>query len=205
LALPDVIETSVALASVYLRYNPTEQTPENITKILRQVLSQRDWYAADLPKNRTLWIVPTVFDPDVAVQIEEAAKLAGCSVEEAVGDITAKPVRVLALGFAPGQPYLGTLPERWNLPRQTELTKRIPAGALALAVRQMVLFTNDAPTGWRHVGQTGFKNFRPELKDAFALKPGDEMCFRSVSRDELEDLISSDTSGMGGATARPLT
>ena len=35
-------------------------------------------------------------------------------------------VRVTALGFAPGQPYLGELPEAWDIPRQQALTPKVP-------------------------------------------------------------------------------
>jgi allophanate hydrolase subunit 1 len=69
-------------------------------------------------------------------------------------------VRVLAVGFAPGQPYLGPLGEEWNLPRLKAL-QQVPAGALVQAISQFVLFTGPAPTGWRHVGQTAFRCFRP--------------------------------------------
>jgi 5-oxoprolinase (ATP-hydrolysing) subunit B len=49
-------------------------------------------------------------------------------------------VRVLAVGFAPGQPYLGPLGEEWNLPRLKAL-QQVPAGALVQAISQFVLFS----------------------------------------------------------------
>lgn len=108
-------------------------------------------------------------------------------------------MRVLTLGFAPGQPYTGELPPHWNIPRQQALTQSVPAGALVVAIRQLIVFTNATPTGWRHVGQTAFRNFRPDSDTPIALSPGDEICFRSVSAAEYARIQQSDTSGNGGA------
>jgi len=105
---------------------------------------------------------------------------------------------VLTIGFAASQPYLGTLSEEWDLPRQTALTPRVPQGALVQAIRQFVLFTAPAPTGWRHVGQTGLRLFRPESEDPFALRAGDELIFEPVERADFLRLREGDPNN-GGA------
>lgn len=69
-----------------------------------------------------------------------------------------------------------------------------------MAISQFVLFSGPTPTGWRHVGQTAFRCFRPEAQQSFALNPGDEMLFEPISPDELESIRSSDNDGSGGAT-----
>ena len=69
-----------------------------------------------------------------------------------------------------------------------------------MAIRQLVLFTNASPTGWRHIGQTAFRTFRPEAETPFALSPGDEMMFPAIERDAYEDILASNADGNGGAT-----
>ena len=66
--------------------------------------------------------------------LAEAATLAGVSPDQAIADITNTRLRALALGFAPGQPYLGFMDEHWNIPRQTEVTPEVPRGAVVVAV-----------------------------------------------------------------------
>ncbi|MGA1181499.1 MAG: carboxyltransferase domain-containing protein, partial [Marivivens sp.] len=107
--------------------------------------------------------------------------------------------RVLAIGFAPGQPYIGLLPDNWNLPRLSQLTPKVPAGALVVAVRQLVLFCNDSTTGWRQIGQTGFRPFWPHSSTPFRLEVGDAIRIEHVSQMDLAALAPERTEGLGGA------
>lgn len=197
-----VAETATSLTSVYLRFDPTTTDHRQLRTALAPRLASRDWYQAPLPEGRRLWRVPAAFCADLAPQLAEAAALAGLSTDEAIAALCAAPLRVQTIGFAPGQPYLGGLSSQWNIPRQTDLTPRVPEGALAVAIRQMVLFSVGTPTGWRHVGQTAVRLFRPELDDPFLLRPGDEVLFSPVTRAEFENIRKTDPSG--GAVAERL-
>lgn len=196
---PDVLEVSTSLASVYVRFEPRNLCHAAMRDHLEGMLNTRDWYQAPLPQGRRLWRVPTVFGTDLAPQLAEAADAAGLSEAEAIESLGSARVRVLTIGFAPGQPYLGPLGPEWNLPRQTELTTQVPTGALVLAISQFVLFATTAPTGWRHVGQTGFKGFQLGAADPIALRAGDEMIFTPVTKSDFERLCEQDTR-FGGAT-----
>lgn len=200
--LPGMIETSTSLTSTYLRFDVLRTDHATLKAALKIVLAQRDWMAAPLPEGRRLWRVPAVFGTDVAPQLAEAAALAGLSPQEAVTQICAAPLRVQAIGFAPGQPYLGQLPPNWNIPRQTDLTPQVPEGALVVAIRQMVLFSVSTPTGWRHVGQTALRLFRPENPDPFVLHPSDEVQFLPVSAEALDSIHRRAPNG--GAVAQRL-
>lgn len=199
--LPGLMETATALTSTYLRFDLGQTDHAAMRMALDSVLRQRDWYAAPLPQWRRLWRVPAVFGTDAAPQLNDAAALAGLSPDDAIRQICEAPLRVQAIGFAPGQPYLGQLPPVWNIPRQTGLTPQVPVGALAVAIRQMVLFSVPTPTGWRHVGQTALRLFRPEAADPFLLRPSDEVQFIAVTPEALE--IAS-TQPDGGADCQRL-
>ena len=198
----DVAETATGLASVLVRFDPLGDAADPLRRRLSDLLAARDWSTQALPEGRRRWTVPCAFGGDAGPQLAEAAELAGLSEAEAIEVLTDTTVRVLTLGFAPGQPYLGTLPEAWDLPRQQGLTPSVPGGALVVAVRQLVLFTAATPTGWRHVGQTAFACFRPDSDPAFPLRPGDEMRFRATSPEEIAKL--REAGGDGGATCEDL-
>lgn len=198
-----VEETSTSLASVFLRFDPLRLPHAELTSMLEGLLAGRDWTSAALPEGRRHWRIPTVYGGDRAPQLAEAGEAAGVKPETARDEIAGTRVRVLTIGFAPGQPYLGELPPHWDIPRQTALTPRVPAGALVVAVRQLVLFSRSAPTGWRHIGQTGFHGFRPGTDTPFPLSPGDQVTFVPVSETELSRYETDDPLG-GGATSEPI-
>lgn len=185
-AAPETVtETATSLTSVFLRFRPDETRREALEDLLREQLGEKDWYAAPLPEGRKLWRLPTNFGGDDGPALSEAADLAGVSAETAVEEICAASLRVLALGFAPGQPYLGFLPQHWDIPRQSDVTPQVPRGAVVVAVRQVIPFANAAPTGWRQIGRTSFRCYDPTQDAALPLNPGDEVGFFPVSSQEL--------------------
>lgn len=202
LRLPQIEESSSTLVSAFFRVDLVAHGFEPIRDRLAEVLVERDWLAAPLPAGRTLWTIPAVFGGDRAPQLTEAAEAAGLDAATALAQLTEARLRVLTIGFAPGQPYLGTLGTHWDIPRQVGLTPNVPQGALVAAVRQMCLFAKDTPTGWRHIGQTAFRCFQPEAEVPFLLSPGDEIQFAQITPTELAQL---EAHGQDGSTREVLT
>jgi len=178
-------ECAPSLVSVFVRFDPLYLSHDALTAALNALLQEQDWYAAPLPSGRRFIRVPTAYGGDMAPQLDEAAQAARLTPDAAKLSLAKARVRVQTIGFAPGQPYLGLLPPAWDIPRQTNLTKAVPEGALVVAIRQLVLFSVSNPTGWRHVGQTALKLFRPDSDAPFFLRPGDEVQFVPVEPDAL--------------------
>lgn len=193
---PGVEETSTSLVSAFLRFDPLGLSHEALAQRLHGLLESADWTQAPLPEGRRLFFIPTVYGGPLAPQLDEAAARAGLTAEEAVQSLSRSRVRVQTIGFAPGQPYLGALPECWDIPRQQNLTPKVPVGALVVAIRQFVLFSVTTPTGWRHVGQTAARLFRPDSDDPFLLRPGDEVEFPAIRYEEYENICSSGGDGI---------
>ncbi len=189
-------ETSTSLVSTFLRFDPLWLSPDDLTVQLRHLLAAEDWYARPLPEGRRRLTIPTCYDPALAPQLDEAAEAAGMDRAQAIESLSGTQLRVTTIGFAPGQPYLGTLPPAWDIPRQTALTPRVPEGALVVAIRQLVLFSVSTPTGWRHVGQTAAPLFRPDSATPFLLRPGDEVHFPAISRDAFDRLRRDPAGGV---------
>jgi len=201
IAIDGVTETATSLTSVYLRFRPDLIRRAALEDALKDHLGTRDWLAEPLPEGRHLWRLPAAFGGADGPALEEAADLAGVSPDTAIEEICATPLRVLALGFAPGQPYLGFLPEHWNIPRQSDVTPEVPRGAVVVAVRQVIPFANAAPTGWRQVGRTAFRCFDPALDPPIPLAPGDEVAFLPVTAERLASLAEAP---LGGAERQEL-
>ena len=195
-APPDgVEEVATALASVLLRFDPARVARADLLRALEPFLDLP--VRPDPPRLLRRWTIPAAFGAEAGPQLADLAARAGLSEHAAVKALCAQDLAVLAIGFAPGQPYLGLLPEAWDIPRQTELTPKVPAGALVVAVRQVVLFANPSMTGWRQAGLCAFRPFDPERAEPFALRGGDAVRFAPVSASELAVLSGGD--GLGGA------
>ena len=192
---PEVHETAVSLVSTYLRLDPLAD-PSGLEERLRRLVGARDWMAEPLPGERRLIRIPTCYDGDHAPQLDEAAEMAGLTRAQAVEALASAPLRVLTIGFAPGQPYIGELPSEWDIPRLRQLTPRVKAGALTVAIRQLVLFAVAAQTGWRQVGQTAARLFDPAAAQPFLLRPGDAVAFPPVDADRLAALMRDPSGGI---------
>ena len=194
--LPGVAEIATSLASVYVRFDPSRVSRGSLTERLRDLIAAPR--PAATGTGTRLWEIPASFGGDAGPQLAEAAGIAGLSPEAAVDQIAATDLSVLAIGFAPGQPYLGHLPDGWDMPRQTALTPQVPAGALVVALRQVVLFANPSPTGWRWIGTCGFQPFRATRAEPFALRAGDRVRFVPTDAATVAGLAAQDD-GLGGA------
>ena len=198
--LPGVTEVATSLGSVLVRFARDKTHRAVIAAALRGLVDTARDASPAAPAR--LWTIPASFGGDSGPQLAEAAEIAGLSPAAAAKQIAATELSVLAIGFAPGQPYLGHLPAGWDMPRQTTLTPQVPAGALVVALRQVVLFGNPSPTGWRWIGTCAFSPFRPDRAEPFALRAGDRIRFTATDAATIADLRANGTDGLGGATCR---
>jgi KipI family sensor histidine kinase inhibitor len=123
--------------------------------------------------------VPVLYDPEVAPDLLPAAQRLGLSVEELVDLHTSQRYHVYLLGFMPGFPYMGILPERLRLPRKHVPSPKLAAGTVAMADRQTGIYPFDSPGGWHAIGKTSIPLFE---KGKAYFEPGDDVEFYAVNR-----------------------
>ncbi|SIS49161.1 5-oxoprolinase subunit B family protein [Paracoccus saliphilus] len=192
------VEIAPGLVSVLLRFDPARTQRDVLAKEMLARARQIMQGPLDIPDSARRWTIPVAFGDADGPQLSEVAQAVGCSPDAAIRQICETELRVLVIGFAPGQPYIGLLPEAWDLPRQSELTPTVPAGAVVVAVRQIVMFGAASATGWRQVGRSAFRSFRPERDTPMPLRAGDAIRFARVSVSEIEALEQK-ADGLGGA------
>ncbi len=203
--IPGIVQKAGSLVSVYVEYVSTETTRDAVYSAVSELLATQDWLASEKPAPTRLWHIPVAFGGEMGPQLDETAELTGQSAEQAIKDLCEADVEVMTIGFSPGQPYVGLLPEHWNMPRQSEINPRVPAGALVAAVRQLVLFNEVSATGWRHIGQTAFRPFFNDRQTPILLKSGDAIKFHAVSASEMTTLLGNNPEGLGGARCEVLS
>jgi KipI family sensor histidine kinase inhibitor len=116
--------------------------------------------------------------------LEELASSAKLSVADVISLHTSVEYRVYMLGFSPGFPYLGTVPERLAMPRLATPRTSVPAGSVGIAGGQTGIYPTATPGGWRLIGRTPVTLYRPADSKPFLLSPGDLVRFEPIGPEE---------------------
>jgi|SRR5437588_5550462 len=93
-----------------------------------------------------------------------------------------------AVGFSPGFPYLGYLPDALRgVPRLAEPRLAVPAGSVAITGKQTAIYPMATPGGWAIIGRTPLEivNIKDEY---FPISAGDEVQFQRIGAAEFEKL-----------------
>jgi antagonist of KipI len=87
---------------------------------------------------------------------------------------------VHAVGFAPGFPYLGGLPNQLATPRRATPRLSVPAGAVAIGGAQAGIYPVSTPGGWNIIGRTPLALFDVTRDPPALLRAGDRVKFRTI-------------------------
>jgi KipI family sensor histidine kinase inhibitor len=128
-----------------------------------------------------LIVLPVLYDgPDLA----EVAGRISLTETEVIDFHSGTEYRVFALGFSPGYPYAGYLPERLSgLPRRDVPRTFVPAGSVAIAGRQTGVYSQSSPGGWHLLGRTPLVIVDLE-KGYFPIRAGDRIRFEPIGAAE---------------------
>jgi len=185
-ALAGVIETVPTYVSLLVHYRPLATSQ---AELISAISRMSETTQAEASAEGRHWTLPVCFDGgDLAPDLPFVADWARLSPDEVVRDITEAEQVVYMLGFAPGLPYLGDLPERIAIPRREDPVARVPAGSVLVATGKTVIYPVANPTGWYVVGRTPVRLFDLDQQDPVLLRPGDRVRLRQVSRAEFDDL-----------------
>ncbi len=165
-------EAVPAYASVLLRFDPGRTARRDALAAANAL--DADPPAATAPVAGRLIEIPTTYDgPDLA----DTAARSGMSTAELVALHTAREYRAFFLGFMPGLAYCGMLDPRIDAPRLASPRPRIPAGTVAVAAGQTLVYPVDSPGGWRLIGRTELRVFDPAREPAALIRAGDRIRF----------------------------
>jgi KipI family sensor histidine kinase inhibitor len=127
--------------------------------------------------------IPVLYDGD---DLPDVARRLGMTEPEVIAAHGGQDYRVFALGFRPGFPYAGYLPEALcGLPRRASPRVRVPAGSVAIVGRQTAVYPSETPGGWHLIGRTPLRIVDVE-RARFPIRAGDRLRFVSIDRDAFE-------------------
>lgn len=159
----------------------------NITVVLRepQALAldaierlQRWWEESEAlePESRNIDI-PVIYGGEAGPDLALVARHANLSEKQVVELHASVDYVVWFLGFQPGFPYLGGLPDVLATPRRAEPRLSVPAGSVGIGGVQTGIYPLQTPGGWNLIGRTDVPLFNPSLPEPVLLRPGDTLRF----------------------------
>lgn len=175
--LPGVEEVLPALRSVLVVFDPLASDAALIAETAEQVLPA---LAAASGATARLIEVPVVYGGPSGPDLEEVAAQSGLSAETVIREHAAVEYTVYMLGFRPGFPYLGILPDSLQVRRLPAPRLRVAEGSVGLADAMTGIYPLASPGGWRLIGRTPLPIYDPMEADPILLRPGDRLRFVPV-------------------------
>jgi len=121
--------------------------------------------------------IPVIYGGEQGPDLESVARHTGMTPREVVGCHSGIDYTVYFLGFQPGFPYLGGMPEQLAMPRHGEPRLSVPAGSVGIGGSQTGIYPLATPGGWQLIGQTPLAMFDPTRSSPTLLLPGDHVRF----------------------------
>jgi inhibitor of KinA len=175
--LPGIRELTPGYRSLLVVFDPLTIGPDDLKERIAEIEALP--VAGGLPPAKLL-TVPVFYGGDYGPDLESVAGHLGISSEEVIRLHAGTIYRVYMIGFTPGYPYLGELPEALAVPRRGTPRTRVPKGSVGIAQRQTGIYPVESPGGWQIIGWTPIELFDPNRPLPSLFEMGDRVKFEAV-------------------------
>ena len=183
--LPGLIETMPTFRSLTVFFDPLRTGRAELIEALQPLFTAAEHAP---PVDGRHWRLPVCYEGEAGPDLAATAAAAGLSPDEVVALHSGTEFRVYMLGFMPGFPFMGDLPERLRLPRRTEPRVRVPAGSVAIAGGLTAIYPWESPGGWHLLGRCPVRLFDAAAESPSLLAVGDRVRFEPVPMAEFRRL-----------------
>lgn len=178
LDLPGITAATPAINSLLVQFDPLLLPAETLEQALQRLLAGLQ-PAPAVPQR--VVPIPVVFGGTAGPDLAEVAEQLGLAPAAVVAELMAHVYRVLMIGFSPGYPYIGPLPDRLSLPRRATPRDAVPAGSVAIAAGMAGIYPSRLPGGWHLIGRTPLPLFDPAADPPATLLAGDGVRFTALA------------------------
>lgn len=168
-------------ASLLVPYDPLRLTATEARADSAQCVAETETAAPeDEPGPVAPFEIPVAYGGPDGPDLEDVADRLGLAPAGVIELHAAPTYRVFLVGFSPGFPYLGPLPDALVLPRRETPRTAVPAGSVAIAGRQAGVYPVAGPGGWHLLGRTSLSLWDPRRRPPALLGPGAAVRFVPV-------------------------
>lgn len=177
--MPDgVIEIIPTYRSILIYYDPLRANPS----ILKETLIALEGNLAEIeiPPPKVVEI-PVCYGGECGPDIAHVAQSHDLTQQEVIRLHSEPEYLIYMVGFTPGFPFLGGLPEVLHTPRLKTPRTMVPKGSVGIANGQTGVYPIASPGGWQLIGKTPLRLFAPERSNPFLYQAGDCIRFKPIS------------------------
>jgi inhibitor of KinA len=184
LRLLGVLETVPTFRSLIVHYDPLVTSQAVLIDLIVPIAASNGIAEVRGAQLR----LPVCYDPVLAYDLPGVAATTGLDINEIQHLHTGTLHYAYMVGFAPGHPYLGDLPEQLVLSRRHDPRARVDAGTVAIAVGLTVVYPFANPCGWHVIGVTPVRLFDSGRSRPALVSAGDTVECYAVSLEEFGHL-----------------
>lgn len=175
--LAGVIETMPTFRSLTVLYDPLHTSRAELDPVLLS-LAGRPAESQIVPPR--CWRLPVCYGGAFGADLDDVAAARGLSADDVIRLHASAEFTVYMLGFMPGLPFMGGLPEALSMSRRKEPRVRVPAGSVGITGPLTNVYPWESPGGWQLLGRCPVPMFDLALPSPVLLAPGDRVRFEAV-------------------------
>ena len=179
-----IIDIVPTMRSLMIHYDPLSLSKQALIGAVQPLLYDLE----ELEENNKKWLIPVCYEEEFAPDINEVSKATNTTIDEIVRQHTLLELEVFMMGFLPGFPYIGLLPEIFDLPRRIEPRVYIPPRSISVAARQTTIYTINSPGGWHLRGRTPVDFYHADRDEPILVCAGDRIKFKSIPSSEFTEV-----------------
>lgn len=180
-----VIEIIPTYRSILIYYDPSITTPSFLKATLTDLESSLSEIKIPPPK---VVQIPVCYGGEYGPDIDHVAQSHNLTLQEVIHLHSEPEYLIYMVGFTPGFPFLGGLPEVLHTPRLKTPRTRVPEGSVGIANGQTGVYPIASPGGWQLIGKTPISLFSPERSSPILYQAGDRIRFKPISPSDYQQI-----------------
>jgi len=172
-----VLDLVPAYRSLMIVFDPLRISLATLERQLLLLHESAD--PSELPQPKTIEVVVR-YGGEEGPDLEWVARYHGLTPEEVIRLHTGTVYRIYMIGFSPGFPYMGELPDGLITPRRETPRVKVAQGSVAIAQNQTGIYPVSSPGGWQILGRTSLCLFDAHQWPPTPLEMGDFVKFTAV-------------------------
>ena len=152
-----------------------------------EFLKSEDFSKLNIVQNKKNFLIPICYD--FQMDLENISKILKMEKSEIINIHLNTSFFIYMIGFIPGHPFMGDLDSKLFLNRLKTPRVKIPSGSVGIVEKFCNIYPYESPGGWNIIGRTPIKLFdKKNENNPCLLSPGDTVKFKSISKEEFEEL-----------------